>query len=49
LLLDIARNPEHRKASEAKEILELYLEEDYGTNWSVWQQKMTEWLKENPD
>jgi|ERR1041385_3098002 hypothetical protein len=49
LLLDIARNPQHPKASESKDVLELFLEEDYGNDWSKWQAKMDQWLKENPD
>jgi hypothetical protein len=36
-------------AQEAKEILELYLNEDHGTNWDKWQQEIERWLKENPD
>ncbi len=49
LFLDLARDPNHAKAGEAKDLLELYLDEDYGTDWTKWQQKMQEWLKENPD
>jgi hypothetical protein len=48
-LLDIARNPQHPKASESKDVLELFLEEDYGTDWGKWQARMDQWLKENPD
>jgi len=49
LLLDIARNSQHPKASESRDVLELFLEEDYGNDWSKWQTKMDSWLKENPD
>lgn len=49
LLLQTARAPDNAKAAEAKEILELYLEEDYGSDWNRWQQEMEKWLKENPD
>jgi len=49
LLLDLARNANHPNAEESKDLLELYLEEDYGTDWDLWRQKMQEWLKENPD
>jgi hypothetical protein len=48
-LLDVARSPQHPKAAEAKDFLELLLEEDYGTDWVKWQAKMEAWLKENPD
>jgi hypothetical protein len=49
LLLDIARNPQHPKATESRDVLELFLEEDYGNDWSKWQARMDQWLKENPD
>ena len=49
MFLDIARNPDHPKAGDAKDLLELYLDEDYGTDWAKWHTKMKEWLKENPD
>jgi hypothetical protein len=49
LFLEVARNPNHPRASEAKDDLEFYLDEDYGTNWKLWEQKLQEWLKENPD
>ena len=48
-LLDIARTPGHPEASDAKDLLELYLDDDYGTNWDLWRQKMADWLKANPD
>ena len=48
-MLEIARNPKHPNAEEAREILEFYLEEDYGNDWALWGQKLAEWLKENPD
>jgi len=49
LLLETARSPDNAKAAEAKDLLELYLEDDYGTDWNKWQQEMEKWLKENPD
>jgi hypothetical protein len=48
-LLEVARNPDHVEAGEAKDLLELYLDEDYGSDWEKWRQKLQEWLKENPD
>jgi hypothetical protein len=48
-LLDVASNPQHPKAEEAKDLLELFLEDNYGTDWAKWQTKMQEWLKANPD
>jgi hypothetical protein len=49
LLLSVARNDGHAKASEAKDLLELYLEQDYANNWTQWQARMEQWLKANPD
>src|SRR5437867_4966494 len=49
LLLEVAREPQHPKAAEAKDLLELYLEEDYGTDWNKWQAKLEQWIKDNPD
>jgi len=48
-LLEVARTPDHPKADEAKDILALFLDEDFGTDWGKWQEKMTAWLKDNPD
>jgi hypothetical protein len=49
VLLDVAQNPDNAKAGEAKDLLELYLDGDYGTDWNQWRQKLQDWLKENPD
>jgi hypothetical protein len=49
ILLEIAQNTQHPKAEEAKDMMELFLEEDYGTDWALWKTKMDAWLKENPD
>ena len=49
VLLDIASNPDHVKAGEAKDLLELYLDQDYGTDWDKWRQAAKDWLKDNPD
>jgi hypothetical protein len=48
-LLEVARSAQHPKAAEAKDFLELFLEEDYGVDWDKWQAGMEQWLKENPD
>jgi hypothetical protein len=48
-LLEVARSAQHPKAAEARDFLELLLEEDYGEDWGKWQAKMEEWLKDNPD
>jgi hypothetical protein len=49
VLLDVALTPDHPKAAEAKDILTLFLDEDFGTDRNAWQQKMQAWLKDNPD
>jgi len=49
LLLDLAQDPNNAKHYEAKDLLELYLGEDYGTNWSTWQTSMNTWMQQNPD
>ena len=48
-LLEVAQTPNHPKADEAKDILSLFLDEDYGNDWSKWHDKMLAWLKDNPD
>ena len=48
-LLEVAQTPDHPKADEAKDILSLFLDEDFGTDWSKWKNKLTEWLRDNPD
>jgi hypothetical protein len=48
-LLEVARTSEHPKASDAKEVLQFFLESDYGDDWPKWQEKVQTWLKDNPD
>lgn len=48
-LLDVARDPDHPKAGDAKEILAVYLDQDFGNDWTQWQARMEQWLKDNPD
>ena len=48
-LLDVAQMPNHPKAEEAREVLEVFVDENYGTDWSKWQAAIQTWLKENPD
>ncbi len=49
MLLQVAQDPQNPKSSEAKDLLELFLEEDYGNNWAQWQARMQQWLQDNPD
>ena len=48
-LLEVARNTQHPKAAEAKDFLQLFLEEDYASDWDKWQAGVEQWLKANPD
>ena len=49
VLLSVAQDPTNPKASEAKDLLELFLEEDYGSDWATWQAKVDQYLRDNPD
>ena len=49
VLLAVAADANHAKHDEAKDLLELYLGEDYGTDWNSWGQHMTNWLQQNPE
>jgi hypothetical protein len=48
-LLDVARTPNHPKAEEARDVLEVFVDENYGDNWAAWKSAVDKWLKENPD
>jgi len=49
LLLAVASDANNAKHDEAKDLLELYLGEDYGSDWNSWGQHMTNWMQQNPD
>jgi hypothetical protein len=49
LLLQVAGDADNAKHDEAKDLLELYLGEDYGTDWNSWGQHLTNWMQQNPD
>ncbi|MGN6552490.1 MAG: hypothetical protein ACTHLW_01995, partial [Verrucomicrobiota bacterium] len=49
MLVDVALNPAHPKAEEARDLLELYLDEDYSKQPDLLRQKLIEYLKNNPD
>ena len=48
-LLDVARTANHPKAEEAREVLEVFVDENFGNDWAKWQAAIQSWLKENPD
>ena len=48
-LLEVARDPDNPNATQAHDILEMFLDDDYGTDWNIWQVKVEQWLKNNPN
>lgn len=48
-LLTVARDPQHPKAAEAHDVLELTLDQDFGQDWATWEARLQEWLTANPD
>jgi len=49
LMLDVARTAGHPWRAEAKQMLQMYVERDFGDDWLAWDQAVQTWLKENPD
>lgn len=47
LFLEVARNEQHPLRDEAKDLLELYVEEDHGTDWVKWEEATKKYLKEH--
>ena len=47
LSLAVARNENHPCAAQAKELLQLYLTEDFGTDWSAWEAAVKARLQTN--
>ena len=48
-LLDVARIPNHPKGEEARDVLEVFVDENFGEDWAAWDAAVKKWLKENPD
>jgi hypothetical protein len=48
MLLAVARTDDHPLKNDAKEMIELFVQEDHGTNWEDWSGAIDKWLKENP-
>jgi len=48
MLLGVARDDDHPLKDQAREMLELLLQEDDGTNWDQWSAAITTWLQNNP-
>ncbi|HWD20940.1 MAG TPA: hypothetical protein VHB20_16860 [Verrucomicrobiae bacterium] len=47
MLLDVARQDDHPLKDQAREMLEVLLQEDHGTNWDDWSSSITTWLAQN--
>jgi len=47
MLLAIARNNDHPLKDQAKDMLELFLQADYGANWDEWGSAVDNWLQQN--
>jgi hypothetical protein len=48
MLLAVARDDEHPLKDQAREMLELLIQEDNGTNWDQWSSSIDTWLQNNP-
>ncbi len=48
MLLAVARDDEHPLKDQAREMLELLIQEDDGTNWDQWSASIDTWLQNNP-
>jgi hypothetical protein len=48
-LLEVAKTPNHPKAEEARDVLEVYVDENFGTDWIAWDAAVQKWLTENPE
>jgi hypothetical protein len=47
MLLDVAENDEHPLKDQAREMLELLLQQDNGTNWNQWSTSVNTFLQDN--
>ncbi len=48
MLLAVARDDAHPLKDQAREMLELLIQEDNGTNWDQWSASIDTWLQNNP-
>jgi hypothetical protein len=48
MLLAVAQNSDHSLKDQAREMLELLLQQDNGTNWDQWSTSIDTWLQNNP-
>jgi hypothetical protein len=48
-LLDVARAPNHPKGEEARDVLEVYTDQNCGVDWDCWKSAIDKYKVENPD
>jgi hypothetical protein len=48
MLLDVAENNDHPLKDQARDMLELLIQEDDGSNWDQWSTSINTWLQNNP-
>ncbi len=48
MLLAVARDNDHPLKDQAREMLELLIQADNGTNWDQWSASIDTWLQDNP-
>lgn len=48
-LLEMAEDAQNPRSEQAYDLLQVFLEQDYGNDWSRWQASISSWLKDNPD
>jgi hypothetical protein len=48
MLLAVAREDAHPLKDQAREMLELLIQEDNGSNWDQWATSINNWLQNNP-
>ncbi|HTA31523.1 MAG TPA: hypothetical protein VK731_13610, partial [Candidatus Cybelea sp.] len=48
MLLAVARDNNHPLKDQAREMLELLIQEDNGSNWDQWSASIDTWLQNNP-
>lgn len=46
-LLAVLETPSHPMQQNAHDMLELFVQDDYGTNMAAWEKAVADWLKEN--
>ena len=47
MLLAVARNDDHPLKGDAKELLELFIQEDKGADWNAWEASVVKYIKDN--